>query len=99
MTSELWPLSAAEQALGIRRGAWSAEELMKDTLGRIAEVNPLLNAYCTLNDDALDTARRADEMRRVGAPLGPLHGVPFSVKDLIPTAGLRTTLGSIAHRD
>ncbi|GAA1270921.1 amidase [Pseudonocardia aurantiaca] len=95
----LWRLPAAEQARGIRAGEWSAEEVMRSVLDRIAQADPDLRAYCTLDDSALDAARRADTARRVGEPLGPLHGVPFSVKDLIPTAGVRTTLGSVAHRD
>lgn len=97
--SALWMLPATEQAAGIRRGDWSAEQLTEAVLTRIDDANPQLNAYCTLDDRALDAAREADATLRRGEKPGPLHGVPFSVKDLIPTKGVRTTLGSLAHRD
>lgn len=100
MTGELWSLPAAEQAAGVRRGDWSAVELTDAVLDRIATVDGGLNAYCTVDaDGARRAARRADEVRAGSTGRGPLHGVPFSVKDLIPTAGMRTTLGSLAHRD
>jgi aspartyl-tRNA(Asn)/glutamyl-tRNA(Gln) amidotransferase subunit A len=95
----LWQLSAVEQAAGVRDGRWSAEMLTTAVLERVADVNPKLNAYVTMNDQALDEARAADRRQAAGEPTGPLHGVPFSVKDLIPTKGLRTTLGSLAHQD
>lgn len=99
MGSALWSLSAAEQARGVRAGEWSAEELMQSVLERIRAVDGEINAYCTLDVAALENAARSDRERRAGAPLVPLHGVPFSVKDLIPTAGVRTTLGCAAHVD
>ena len=95
----LWRLSAVEQADGVRRGLWSAEELTRSVLARIAERNPGINAYCTLADAAVADARTADRDRLRGAPPGPLAGVPFSVKDLIPARGVRTTLGSQAYAD
>ncbi len=95
----LWQLSAIEHADGVRRGLWSAEELTRSVLDRIAERNPALNAYCTLNASAVAEAKAADRERLRGADLGPLHGVPFSVKDLIPAKGIRTTLGSVAYAD
>jgi aspartyl-tRNA(Asn)/glutamyl-tRNA(Gln) amidotransferase subunit A len=95
----LWRLPAAEQADGVRRGLWSAEELTRSVLGRIAERNPAINAYCTLSDAAVADARAADRERLRGTPPGPLCGVPFSVKDLIPAKGVRTTLGSRAYAD
>ncbi|MGW3626889.1 amidase [Streptomyces sp. NPDC000880] len=97
--TELWELTAGDQARGIRAGEFSAEELMRSVLGRIEEADPEINAFCTLNERALADARAADEALAGGAATGPLHGVPFSVKDLIPTAGVRTTLGSTAYAD
>ncbi|MFF4209950.1 amidase [Streptomyces sp. NPDC001796] len=97
--TELWELTATMQARGVREGTFSAEELMRSVLDRIAQTNPEVNAFCTLNEHALGDARAADRALARGELIGPLHGVPFSVKDLIPTAGLRTTLGSTAYAD
>jgi aspartyl-tRNA(Asn)/glutamyl-tRNA(Gln) amidotransferase subunit A len=97
--TELWELTAGAQARGVREGEFSAEELMRSVLGRIGEADPSVNAFCTINGRALADARAADAALAEGAAIGPLHGVPFSVKDLIPTAGLRTTLGSTAYQD
>ena len=65
-------------------------------LARIEKVNPSLNAYCTVAaEQALAAARRATAaLGKRGAVLGPLHGVPVSIKDLTPTKGIRTTWGS-----
>jgi aspartyl-tRNA(Asn)/glutamyl-tRNA(Gln) amidotransferase subunit A len=64
-------------------------------LGRIDRLNPALNAYCTVTaDQARAAARRAEEAVMRGAALGPLHGLPVSIKDLIFTRGVRTTRGS-----
>ena len=65
-------------------------------LERVERVNPKLNAFCTVTADlALDAARRAEETLLRGGRIGPLHGVPFSVKDLTVTAGVRTMFGSL----
>src|SRR6202042_3706467 len=63
-------------------------------LDRIAEVNPRINAIVTVADGALDAAREAEAAVKPGAQLGPLHGVPFTVKDGIDTAGVLTQRGS-----
>jgi len=73
----------------------SPVEVMKAVLLRIEAVNPLLNAYCTVAPaGALRAARAAERAVQKGEPLGALHGVPVSVKDLTETRGLRTTWGS-----
>src|SRR5262249_7742759 len=69
-------------------------EVMQAHLDRIAEVDTRLNAIVTLADGALDAARNAEEVVMSGAQLGPLHGVPFTVKDGIDTAGVLTQRGS-----
>jgi aspartyl-tRNA(Asn)/glutamyl-tRNA(Gln) amidotransferase subunit A len=96
MAQALWSLPAVSQAAGIRRGEWTAAELAASVAGRTERVDPLLNAYCTRNDRLMEQARAADAGRTAGDP-PPLRGVPFSVKDLLPTAGIRTTLGSLLH--
>jgi amidase len=71
-------------------------DVMQAVLARIERVNPRLNAYCTVAaEQALDAAKKATAAaRRRSARLGPLHGVPVSIKDLTPTKGIRTTWGS-----
>ena len=64
-------------------------------LQRIEALQPKVNAFITVTaDEARDAARRAEAKVMAGEPLGPLHGVPFSVKDLLFTRGVRTTMGS-----
>lgn len=80
----------------IRRGALSPLEVVQTLLARIERVNPRLNAYCTVAaEQALEAAKKATTaVGRRSARLGPLHGVPVSIKDLTPTRGIRTTWGS-----
>ncbi|MFI7059357.1 amidase [Kribbella sp. NPDC050124] len=73
----------------------SAREVTETTLHRIHELNPTLNAFAFVDDDgARAAARVADEQLAAGIDLGPLHGVPVAVKDLIDMAGLPTSCGS-----
>ncbi len=67
---------------------------MQAHLDRIAAVDPRVNAIVTIASDALAAARAAEAAVLSGAPLGPLHGVPFTVKDSIDTAGVATQRGS-----
>jgi amidase len=87
---------AADLAALIRRRKVSPLEVMRAVLARIEQVNPPLNAYCTVAaEQALAAARKATAaVGRKSATLGPLHGVPVSIKDLAPTKGIRTTWGS-----
>ncbi len=88
-------LSAIDLADLIRRKQVSPVEVVEAVLGRIEWLNPRLNAYCTVTADAAMTAARAAEAAVLrGDPLGPLCGVPFSVKDLVITRGVRTAFGS-----
>lgn len=81
-------------------GTVSAREVLGAHLDRIAAVNPRLNAIVTLcAERALRTARRLDDELVRGGPVGPLHGLPVAHKDLIDTAGIRTTYGSLLYRD
>ena len=87
--------TAGEVAELIRRGDVSSVEVVEACLERIAEINPSLNAVVRLDDEALGNARRADAARARGAMAGPLHGVPFTIKDSLDTAGLVTTAGTV----
>ncbi|MCH8284820.1 MAG: amidase, partial [Chloroflexi bacterium] len=78
----------------------SPVELVEASLRRIEALNPRLNAFLTVTADAaLASAREAEQAVQRGDALGPLHGVPTSFKDLVPTKGVRTTRGSLAYDD
>jgi amidase len=97
---ELCDLSAIELVARIRRRDVSAREVMIAHLERIERVNPTVNAIVTLvAERALADAARADERAVRGAALGVLHGLPVAHKDLVDTAGIRTTSGSLFYRD
>ena len=97
---EICDLTAVDLAARIRRKQLSAREVMEAHLARIARVNPKINAIVTLvADRAMDDARKADEHQARGGALGALHGLPVAHKDLINTAGIRTTFGSPLLRD
>ncbi len=94
------PLSAVLLAGHLRSGDLSAEEVVRESLERIEATHAAINAVVTrCPDRALEAARRADTRRLRGAPLGPLHGLPIAHKDLVNTAGIRTTYGSPLFRD
>src|SRR5258705_10704951 len=79
----------------IRAKKLSPVELTRGVLARIEKVNPALNAFVTPTPDlALADARRAEDAVMKGGALGPLHGVPYSIKDLAFTKGIRTMSGS-----
>jgi aspartyl-tRNA(Asn)/glutamyl-tRNA(Gln) amidotransferase subunit A len=94
MSNELIYKEASEIAELIAQRDISPVEVMKAHLDRIAEVNPKVNAIVTLAAGALEAAKRAEAAVRSDARLGPLHGVPFTVKDGIDTAGVPTQRGS-----
>ena len=87
--------SIAEIGGLFRSGRLSPVELTTLTLKRIEELNPALNAFITVtHEKALGQARTAERELRSGHDRGPLHGVPIALKDLINTAGIRTTCAS-----
>lgn len=78
----------------------SPVELATLVLRRAEALQPTLNAFITLcHDTAIEEARMAEKAIMRGEKLGPLHGIPFSIKDNIPTAGIRTTFGSRIYAD
>jgi amidase len=93
--------SAHDLVRAIRTREVSAAEVMRAHLDRIEAVNPRLNAIVTLlgEREAMAMADAADRAVASGGPLGPLHGLPFAVKDLMDTAGMRTTYGSPIYAD
>src|ERR1700737_4487838 len=97
-TTEMGPiyyLDATKLATLIRTKQSSSREVVQAHLDRISAVNPKINAIVTLMaDDALKGADVADKAVATGADLGPLHGVPFSIKDTFDTAGVLTQRGS-----
>ena len=71
-------------------------ELAENSLRRIDELNPTLNAFLAVTPDlAMDAAREAEQAVLRGDPLGPLHGIPISIKDLVDVKGVRTSMGSL----
>lgn len=94
MTSDLIYSDATELAELIRARKVSSVEVVQAHLDRIHAVDPRLNAVVTLIDGALDAAKAADEALSAGVEAGPLHGVPFTVKDSFDTAGVLTQRGS-----
>ena len=79
----------------IQQRELAPSELVESTLRRIEQVNPAVNAYCTVAaEQARAAAQEADAAVARGDALGPLHGIPVAIKDLALTAGIRTTFGS-----
>jgi aspartyl-tRNA(Asn)/glutamyl-tRNA(Gln) amidotransferase subunit A len=89
----------SELAPRLHRREISPVEITRECLQRIEKLNPVLNAFITVTaDSALAEAQKAEEEIGRGEWRGPLHGVPIALKDLIDTAGVRTTSGSALHQ-
>ena len=87
-------LSAGELAAAIARGEVSAVEAVEAHIARIEQVNRALNAVVVKRyNEARAEARAADERRARGEPLGPLHGVPITIKECLDLAGTPSTFG------
>ena len=87
--------SIAQIASEIRKGEISPVELIEATLEAIDQFQPRLNAFITVfREESLESARRAETEIRNGKDLGPLHGVPIALKDIICVEGTRSTAGS-----
>jgi len=95
--SDLADRSAVELVADVRARKLEIREVVTACLARVEQTNGVLNAVCTLNPAALADAEAGDRRLAAGAPARRLEGVPFLVKDVIPTRGLRTTYGSKLH--
>src|SRR5687768_2826735 len=92
-------LSAAEAARKIREGILTSEELVQGCLEQIRALEPKVQAWQFLDEEhALAQARALDERKRNGERLGPLHGVPVGIKDIIDTADMPTENGTVLHK-
>ncbi len=94
----LEPISKVAELL--RKRKISPLDLTNDCLARIEKLNPALNAFITVTaDSAIAQARQAEKEIQGGDWRGPLHGIPIGLKDLIDTAGIRTTAASALYKD
>src|SRR6516162_386449 len=99
MPGPLWSWDAVDLAEAIRTRAISAREAVTACLDRLAAVNPTINAVVeTLADEALAAAVAADDVVRCGDRLGPLHGVPVTIKINTDQRGCATSNGVVAYR-
>ena len=91
-------MDASEAAQRIRDGVLTSEELVQEYLERIRTLEPKVQAWQFLDEEhALAQARACDQRKRNGEPIGPLHGVPIGVKDIIDTADMPTENGTALH--
>jgi len=98
--SELTQLTLVDAMAMLRRKAVSPVELARAFVARIERLNPALNAFITVTaEQALQQARQAETEIQRGHWRGPLHGIPLALKDLIDTAGIRTTAASAVFKD
>ncbi len=87
--------SIAQTAAQIRKGDLSPIELIEMTLGAIDQYEPQLNAFITVfQEESLESAKRVEAELKNGRDLGPLHGIPIALKDIIYVEGIRSTAGS-----
>jgi Asp-tRNA(Asn)/Glu-tRNA(Gln) amidotransferase A subunit family amidase len=93
-------MSAFEMGEKIRTQELSSLELTEQIIDRIKEINPVINAYCTPTFElAREMAREADKKVKNEENLGLLHGIPTSIKDLVPTKDIRTTFGCVIYEN
>jgi amidase len=97
--NEITERDATGLVSGLARRELSVREVTEAFLRRVSEFNPALNAVVTLNPRVLDEAIESDRRLQAGAAVRPLEGVPFVVKDVVPTKSIRTTYGSLLFAD
>ena len=98
--SELWATPATTLAAMIRAKEVSPVEILDSVLERLDAVQPVIHPFITVTDDLArkEAAESADRAQR-GELIGPMDGIPYSIKDLENTAGIRTTMGSMFFKD
>ena len=95
MSEDIWALSIADTAKLIEKGEISPVAVVESCLHRVEAVGSSLDAFITLTPEiALEQARRAEEEIAAGNYRGPLHGIPFGLKDIYNTANILTTAHS-----
>ena len=100
MSDELWQWDAVDIVHGVRTRQVSARDVTASCFKRLDDVNPIINAVVdVLKDEALAAADQADQAVKEGKPLGPLQGVPITVKINTDYAGRATTNGVVAFKD
>ena len=98
--AELFDLTVAQAARQIKEGGLSPVTLMESLLARVDALEPALNVWVTLDHGAaLEAARQSERELGQNGPLGPLHGIPVGIKDIIYTEGVRTTCCSPIYAD
>src|SRR5688572_23453013 len=96
--SQLNWLSATDAARAVREGAFNAEQLMQACLARVREAEPQVQAWTFLDEEhALSQARARDLDRAEGRSIGPLHGIPVAIKDIMDTCDMPTEDGTVLH--
>ncbi len=99
MAAEVNFPTAAEALAALREGQVSSREVVQACLDRIREFDENVEAWAYIDPElALEQADRADEFRTRGLALGPLHGLPVGVKDILDTADMPTENGTVLHR-
>src|SRR5690606_16539795 len=99
-TEDLFLATIPQIAARYRDRSLSPVEVTKAVLARIDALNPILNAFITVTaEHALAAAHRAETELHAGNDRGLLHGIPIALKDLVDTAGIRTTCGALILAD
>jgi aspartyl-tRNA(Asn)/glutamyl-tRNA(Gln) amidotransferase subunit A len=99
-TTEICEMDARTLAAQVASKQLSPVEVIKAVLERMDKLEPVLHAFCTPTPDAaLERARQLEAAIMSGEEVGPLAGVPFGMKDLIVTKGVRTASGSVIYKD
>ena len=99
MSMSIVAMSAREMVQGMQSGALSAAETMAAHFAIIEDREPSIRAWAYLDKDrAMEAAAKADAVLRKGRSLGPLHGLPVAVKDIIDTADMPTEFGARLHK-